>query len=52
MVASNRIGKEAFEESDITFYGGSFISGNRGNVLKQVGHSAHTLELVIVLSHS
>jgi len=37
VVASNRIGKEAFEESDITFYGGSFISGNRGDVLKQVG---------------
>jgi predicted amidohydrolase len=37
VVASNRIGTEEFAKSNITFYGGSFISGNRGNVLKQVG---------------
>lgn len=36
MVASNRVGKEVFEKTDITFYGGSFISGQRGEVLQQV----------------
>jgi hypothetical protein len=35
-VASNRIGKEVFDNSSITFYGGSFISGQRGEVLAQV----------------
>ncbi|KIZ01828.1 hypothetical protein MNEG_6133 [Monoraphidium neglectum] len=37
VVASNRVGKEEFEKSSITFYGGSFISGQRGEVLQQVG---------------
>eukprot|EP00878_Enallax_costatus_P004828 GHUV01005080.1.p1 GENE.GHUV01005080.1~~GHUV01005080.1.p1 ORF type:complete len:115 (+),score=21.66 GHUV01005080.1:581-925(+) len=37
IVASNRIGKETYKNSNITFYGGSFISGQHGNVLKQVG---------------
>lgn len=37
MVASNRIGTETFKNSSITFYGGSFISGQHGQVLKQVG---------------
>lgn len=37
MVASNRIGTETFKGSSITFYGGSFISGQHGQVLKQVG---------------
>lgn len=37
VVASNRIGKETFANSNITFYGGSFISGQYGNILKQVG---------------
>eukprot|EP00775_Hariotina_reticulata_P005991 gene5991-6229_t len=37
VIASNRIGTETFEESDITFYGGSFIAGPTGEVLAQVG---------------
>lgn len=38
VVASNRVGTEEFANgSRITFYGGSFISGIRGEVLAQVG---------------
>ncbi|WIA16080.1 hypothetical protein OEZ85_012805 [Tetradesmus obliquus] len=37
VVASNRIGTETWAKSSITFYGGSFISGQRGEVLAQVG---------------
>ncbi len=37
VVASNRIGTETFDGSSITFYGGSFISGQGGEVLQQVG---------------
>ncbi len=43
VVASNRIGKEVFDGSSITFYGGSFISGQRGEVLQQVGAAAKAL---------
>lgn len=37
IVVSNRIGTETFSNSSITFYGGSFIAGHYGEVLKQVG---------------
>lgn len=46
VVASNRIGTETFElknigsgsvTSEITFYGGSFICGPTGEVVKQIG---------------
>jgi predicted amidohydrolase len=43
VVASNRVGKEEFEKSSITFYGGSFISGQRGEVLQQVGAALRRL---------
>jgi len=37
VVASNRVGTETFGSSSITFYGGSFIAGNTGEILAQVG---------------
>lgn len=37
VIASNRIGREEFENSHITFYGGSFILGTKGEVCAQVG---------------
>lgn len=37
VVASNRVGTETFEDSSITFYGGSFIAGPAGEVVAQVG---------------
>lgn len=37
VIASNRIGTERFEQSEITFYGGSFIAGPTGEVVAQVG---------------
>ena len=36
LVASNRIGTEKADKSSITFYGGSFIAGSTGEVIKQV----------------
>ncbi len=36
VIASNRVGKEEFGEKNITFYGGSFVSGQKGEVLAQV----------------
>ncbi|KAL4856835.1 N-carbamoylputrescine amidase [Chlorella vulgaris] len=39
VVASNRIGTERFENSDITFYGGSFIAGPTGEIVVQAGSS-------------
>jgi hypothetical protein len=39
VVASNRIGTEAFEHSHITFYGGSFIAGPSGEIVAQVGQA-------------
>lgn len=37
IIASNRVGKEEFSGSAVTYYGGSFISGNQGDIIKQVG---------------
>lgn len=37
ILASNRIGTEVFEGSEITFYGGSFVLGGKGEVVAQVG---------------
>jgi len=37
VIASNRIGTETFENSHITFYGGSFIAGPSGEIVAQVG---------------
>lgn len=39
VVANNRVGEEVYEKSRIKFYGGSFISGQYGEVLAQVRHS-------------
>ena len=36
VIAANRIGKEEFEKSHITFYGGSFITDETGRVVAQV----------------
>jgi hypothetical protein len=40
VIASNRIGKEVFEESDITFYGGSFIAGDDAIINPHVEESS------------
>lgn len=37
VIAANRIGTEKFEKSEITFYGGSFITNETGAVVAQVG---------------
>jgi N-carbamoylputrescine amidase len=39
VVAANRIGKEAFGDTSITFYGSSFITDNHGEILAQAGRS-------------
>ena len=36
LVASNRVGTEKADKSSITFYGGSFIAGPTGEIIKQV----------------
>lgn len=43
VVASNRVGVEADEESRIAFYGSSFIAGAQGNILAQAGRSEDTV---------
>ena len=35
VVASNRVGTESFDNSNITFYGSSFITDNKGSVIAQ-----------------
>lgn len=35
-MASNRVGTEKADKSSITFYGGSFIAGTTGEIIKQV----------------
>lgn len=37
VIANNRVGEEVFAKSSIRFYGGSFISGQHGQVVAQVG---------------
>lgn len=39
VIASNRIGVEEDEESNITFYGSSFIAGPQGNKIIEAGRS-------------
>ena len=36
LVASNRVGTEKADKTSITFYGGSFIAGPTGEIVKQV----------------
>ena len=45
LIASNRIGREVQEDSDITFYGGSFIADHTG-ALVQHADGAHESVLV------
>lgn len=40
VVASNRIGTETFERSEITFYGSSFITDHKGGILSQMDRSS------------
>lgn len=35
VIASNRIGTETFDDSKITFYGSSFITGIQGELIKE-----------------
>lgn len=39
VIASNRIGTEQFDNSQITFYGSSFITDNKGQVISQANRS-------------
>ncbi len=43
VVASNRVGVEVDEDSQITFYGSSFIAGPQGDILVQAGRSEETV---------
>lgn len=43
LVASNRIGFEAGEVSDITFYGSSFIAGPTGEIVKQADRETQSI---------
>lgn len=36
VVASNRVGTETFDQSEITFYGSSFITDNKGRMTKEM----------------
>lgn len=50
MIANNRVGEEVYEKSRIRFYGGSFISGQHGEVLAQVRVSGCLQQTSMVLS--
>ncbi|MDA3787464.1 MAG: N-carbamoylputrescine amidase [Desulfobacula sp.] len=39
VIASNRIGTEQFDNSHITFYGSSFITDNKGQIITQANRS-------------
>jgi N-carbamoylputrescine amidase len=43
VIASNRIGTEAIEESKITFYGSSFITGPQGQIIKSADRTEEAL---------
>jgi N-carbamoylputrescine amidase len=45
VVAANRIGTEIFDASQITFYGSSFITDNRGRIIVQADRS--TREFIV-----
>lgn len=42
VIASNRIGTEADEDSQITFYGSSFIAGPQGNKIREADRTSET----------
>lgn len=43
VVASNRIGTETDEESEITFYGNSFIADNHGEIVEKADNCTETV---------
>jgi len=43
VVAANRIGTEKDEDSQVTFYGSSFIAGPQGNKIAEAGRSEETV---------
>lgn len=43
VVASNRIGGETDEDSEMTFYGSSFIADNHGEIVEQADDSTETV---------
>lgn len=43
VVASNRIGRETDEDSEMTFYGSSFIADNHGEVVEQADDCTETV---------
>jgi N-carbamoylputrescine amidase len=43
VIASNRIGTETIDDSTITFYGSSFITGPTGELLKEADRSTETV---------
>ncbi|MDR3270376.1 MAG: N-carbamoylputrescine amidase [Peptococcaceae bacterium] len=43
LVAANRVGTEQEDDSQITFYGSSFIAGAQGNILTQAGRADETV---------
>lgn len=43
VIASNRIGKETEEESEMTFYGCSFIADNHGELVEQADNHTETV---------
>lgn len=43
VIASNRVGVEEDDDSNITFYGSSFIAGPQGNKLLEAGRSEETV---------
>jgi len=45
VVAANRVGTEKDQDSQITFYGSSFIAGSRGNRVAEAGRQEETVLL-------
>ncbi len=43
LVASNRIGRETDEDSEMTFYGSSFIADNHGEIVEQADDCTETV---------
>jgi N-carbamoylputrescine amidase len=39
VVVSNRVGREAIDDAELTFYGSSFIADHRGQIVQQAGRS-------------
>ncbi|MEQ8236673.1 MAG: N-carbamoylputrescine amidase [Syntrophomonadaceae bacterium] len=45
VVAANRVGTEREDDSEITFYGSSFIAGSQGNKIAETGRQEETVIL-------